>query len=145
MLHVTKIKVSLRFEVLKAVKMSMLVFWVATPCGLVGRYQRFGEIYLHFKGRTLVQKTNSGKDKFVTISRPTQACVQVICLSNISFGKIIPTKIKLTCKINGAYRFDTQFFYENLYETTKPTEHIHTVTWPTVRSRLLQPHVPNVY
>jgi hypothetical protein len=23
--------------------MSMLVFWVVTPCGLVGRYQRFGE------------------------------------------------------------------------------------------------------
>jgi hypothetical protein len=33
----------LRFEVLTAVKMSMLVFWVVTLCGLVGRYQRFGE------------------------------------------------------------------------------------------------------
>jgi hypothetical protein len=28
-------------EVLTAVKMSMLVFWVVTPCGLVGRHQRF--------------------------------------------------------------------------------------------------------
>jgi hypothetical protein len=27
-----------RFEALTAVKMSMLVFWVVTPCGLVGRY-----------------------------------------------------------------------------------------------------------
>jgi hypothetical protein len=34
-----------RFEVLTAVKMSMLVFWVVTPCGLVRRYQRFGETY----------------------------------------------------------------------------------------------------
>jgi hypothetical protein len=26
-------------------KMAMLVFWVVTPCGLVGRYQRFEETY----------------------------------------------------------------------------------------------------
>jgi hypothetical protein len=32
-----------RSEVLTAVKLSMLVFWVVTPFGLVGRYQRFGE------------------------------------------------------------------------------------------------------
>jgi hypothetical protein len=32
----------MRFEVLTAVKMLMLVFWIVTPCGLVGRYQRFG-------------------------------------------------------------------------------------------------------
>jgi hypothetical protein len=35
----------MRFDVLTAVKMSMLVFWVVTPCGLVGRYQRFGGTY----------------------------------------------------------------------------------------------------
>jgi hypothetical protein len=28
----------MRVEALRAVKMSMLVFWVVTPCGLVGRY-----------------------------------------------------------------------------------------------------------
>jgi hypothetical protein len=29
---------------------SMLFFWVVTPCGLVGRYQHFGETYhLHFQ------------------------------------------------------------------------------------------------
>jgi hypothetical protein len=28
-------------EVLMAVKMSMLVFWVVTPCELAGRYQHF--------------------------------------------------------------------------------------------------------
>jgi hypothetical protein len=34
-----------RFEVTTAVKMSMLIFWVVTPCGLVGRYQSFGGTY----------------------------------------------------------------------------------------------------
>jgi hypothetical protein len=32
-----------RFEVLTAANISMLEFWVVTPCGLVGRYQCFGE------------------------------------------------------------------------------------------------------
>jgi hypothetical protein len=31
----------MRFEVLTVVKLSMLVFWDVTPCGLVGRHQRF--------------------------------------------------------------------------------------------------------
>jgi hypothetical protein len=40
-----------RFEVITAVKMSKLVFWVATPCELAGRYQRFGRTYhLHPQG-----------------------------------------------------------------------------------------------
>jgi hypothetical protein len=40
-----------RFEVLTAVK--MLIFWVVTPCGTVGRYQRFRGTYrLHFQGVT---------------------------------------------------------------------------------------------
>jgi hypothetical protein len=39
-----------KFEVLTAV-MTTLFFWVVTPCSLVGRYQRFGEIYsLHLQG-----------------------------------------------------------------------------------------------
>jgi hypothetical protein len=41
-----------RSEVLTALKMTMLFFWVVTPCGLVGRYQHFGETYcLHFQDR----------------------------------------------------------------------------------------------
>jgi hypothetical protein len=33
---------------------SMLVFWVVTPCGLVGRYQRVGGTYcLHFQPFTI--------------------------------------------------------------------------------------------
>jgi hypothetical protein len=40
-----------RFEVLTAMKKSMLFFWVVTPCGLAGRYQRFGQTYyLHLRG-----------------------------------------------------------------------------------------------
>jgi hypothetical protein len=33
------------FEVLTAVKMLMVVFWVVTPCGLVGGYQHFRGTY----------------------------------------------------------------------------------------------------
>jgi hypothetical protein len=40
-----------KLEVLTAAKMSMLVFWVIKPCGLVGRYQHFGGTYcLHRQG-----------------------------------------------------------------------------------------------
>jgi hypothetical protein len=35
----------MRCDVLTAVKTSMLVFCVVTPCGLIGRYQRFGDTY----------------------------------------------------------------------------------------------------
>jgi hypothetical protein len=38
----------------------MLVFWVVTPCGLVGRYQRFGETYcLLLQGLTFVSTCKS--------------------------------------------------------------------------------------
>jgi hypothetical protein len=40
----------MRFKVLMVVKMLMLVFWVLTPCGLVGRYQYFDRTYfLHLQ------------------------------------------------------------------------------------------------
>jgi hypothetical protein len=40
----------MRFEVFMAVKMSMSVFWVVTPCGLRGKYQRFRGTYcLHLQ------------------------------------------------------------------------------------------------
>jgi hypothetical protein len=40
----------MKFEVLTAVKMSMLFFWIVTSCGLAGRYQRFGGTYfLHLQ------------------------------------------------------------------------------------------------
>jgi hypothetical protein len=37
----SNIQNTVTFEVFMAVK--MLLFWVVNPCGLVGRYQRFGE------------------------------------------------------------------------------------------------------
>jgi hypothetical protein len=36
----------MRFEVVTAVKMLMLVFWVVTPYGLVDKYQCFGGTYV---------------------------------------------------------------------------------------------------
>jgi hypothetical protein len=36
MMHVLKPILLVRFDVLMAVKMSMFIFWVATPCGLQG-------------------------------------------------------------------------------------------------------------
>jgi hypothetical protein len=42
-----------RSDVLTAAKMSMLVFWVVTPCGLVGRYQSFGETVYIFSSPEL--------------------------------------------------------------------------------------------
>jgi hypothetical protein len=40
-----------RFEVVMAVKMLFLFFWVVTSCGLIGRYQHFRETYcLHRQG-----------------------------------------------------------------------------------------------
>jgi hypothetical protein len=41
----TQIAQYMRFEVLMAVKMLMLVFWVVMPYGLVGTYQYFGGTY----------------------------------------------------------------------------------------------------
>jgi hypothetical protein len=42
--------ICVRFEVLTAVKMLMLFFWVVMLCGLVGRYQCFGGTYcLHLQ------------------------------------------------------------------------------------------------
>jgi hypothetical protein len=39
-------------------KMLTVVFWVVTPCGLAGRYKRFGDTYcLHLQGVT-TQKTD---------------------------------------------------------------------------------------
>jgi hypothetical protein len=38
---------------------SKLVFWVLTPCGLVGRYQRFGgTYYLHLQTFVAIYNTN---------------------------------------------------------------------------------------
>jgi hypothetical protein len=43
-------KLMQRFEVLTAVKMSMLLFCFITPCRLVGRYHSFGGTYcLHLQ------------------------------------------------------------------------------------------------
>jgi hypothetical protein len=41
----------LRLDVIMAMKMTLLSFWVMMPCRLVGKYQCFGETYcLHLQG-----------------------------------------------------------------------------------------------
>jgi hypothetical protein len=41
-----------RFEVLMAVKIEFMVFWVMVPCNMVIGYQRFGRLcYLHLQGQ----------------------------------------------------------------------------------------------
>jgi hypothetical protein len=45
-----KKEANMRFEVLAAVKMSMLFLWVVTPCRLLVRYHRVGETHcLHLQ------------------------------------------------------------------------------------------------
>jgi hypothetical protein len=38
-----------RFEVLTVVRMTMLFFWIVTPCRLIDRHQRFEEIVSIFR------------------------------------------------------------------------------------------------
>jgi hypothetical protein len=60
---------NIKFEVLKMVKKSMLVFWVVTPCGLVGRYKRFaGTNCLHFQGSIALlprRPVSAGEDSVI--------------------------------------------------------------------------------
>jgi hypothetical protein len=62
----------MRFEVLTAVKMSMLVFWVVTMCGLVGRYQRLGETVSIFRAEVCFSKTLFYTYKFKRIYDPEE-------------------------------------------------------------------------
>jgi hypothetical protein len=48
--HISLIDHCMRFQVVTAVKMSISVFWIVTPGGLVGKYQLFGGTYcLHLQ------------------------------------------------------------------------------------------------
>jgi hypothetical protein len=50
----------------------MVVFWVVTPCGLVGGYQHFGGTYsLHLRGELKPEVIRSSK-KLVTPYETTQ-------------------------------------------------------------------------
>jgi hypothetical protein len=60
--HVPGAVLYLRFQVLAVVNMSMFVFWVVTPRGLVGKYQRFKETYcLHLQGWRRRQYVSSNR------------------------------------------------------------------------------------
>jgi hypothetical protein len=66
----------MRFEVLRAVKISMLVFWVVMPCGLVGRYQRFGGKYCFILQVTPAMKMKAGCsiEALVSTDKSTLCC-----------------------------------------------------------------------
>jgi hypothetical protein len=80
----------------------MLVFWVATPCGLVGRYQRFGGTYCPSSGpnpKNTIVKIIFIHQLFPTFLLIRETAVifsQVYVLSNITFTK----KITLTLILN---------------------------------------------
>jgi hypothetical protein len=67
-------------NIVNTFSLSMLVFWVVTPCGLVGRYRRFGETYcLHLQAlklntvcfsETLVVDTDVSEKHTVSIFKP---------------------------------------------------------------------------
>jgi hypothetical protein len=49
-----------RRQVLAAVKVQIMVFWVVAPCSLVGGFKRFGGTYcLHLQSRSKVQAIRS--------------------------------------------------------------------------------------
>jgi hypothetical protein len=56
----------MRFEVLTAVEMTTLFFWVVTPCGLVGGYQRQPE------ASALMMEAVYFIEKFVSTYEPTR-------------------------------------------------------------------------
>jgi hypothetical protein len=72
---------------------SMLVFWVVTPCGLGGGYQRFGGTYcLHLQGRRQYFLRNVGTHLQVhtalRLRRPTWAMYERViasCIVHVAF------------------------------------------------------------
>jgi hypothetical protein len=73
-----------RFEALTVVKISTLVLWVVTTCGLVDRYQRFEGTYC------VCLQERSADDGNSTFIRNVCVCLQVHmesqCRSKISRG-----------------------------------------------------------
>jgi hypothetical protein len=67
------------------VKMSMLFFWVVTPCGLVGRYKRFGGTYcLHLQGKYLPTSPHWGEYLYLRGMKRRdagQTCIMRSCIN----------------------------------------------------------------
>jgi hypothetical protein len=88
--QVSQRKCSVRFEILTEVTMSILVFWIGTPCGLVGRYQRFGELAttifnLEDGGSTLYAKFESIVS-YLYLN--TECCLHVLVCCQVTAGAI---------------------------------------------------------
>jgi hypothetical protein len=83
-----------RFEVLVAVKMTMLFFWGFMSCRLVGRYQRIGETKLP----TTMHYVATQKKNLVQLSE--------VCVSVSLFSKNTILSITEACavQISGIFR-----------------------------------------
>jgi hypothetical protein len=83
------------FEILTAVKMSIFVFWVLTPCGLVGRYHRFGGTHFNPEDGGSVFIRNDGicvqVHTVLQLRRPTSATKLVGFLYSLHTSNIHET------------------------------------------------------
>jgi hypothetical protein len=82
----------MKSEVLTAVKMSLLVFWVVTPCGLAGRYQRFEGSY-SLKMETMCSSETLVSTESTRRYNPEDKHRQVYC---VLFLHISSTGLQLT-------------------------------------------------
>jgi hypothetical protein len=62
--------------------LSMFIFWVVTPCGLIGRYERFGGTYcLHLQGGNVYLHIPPIRFN-IGISPPSKPQVTNVCIPN---------------------------------------------------------------
>jgi hypothetical protein len=113
------IYLNVRFEVLTAVKMSLLFLWVVTPCGLVGRYHCFGGKYASSHG-VVTQRNNIDKFceclKLVT-NRALHNCMK-LCLS-AKRQLVLPWFCQKTCRNIGRQRISDELSF--LLKRTGPS------------------------
>jgi hypothetical protein len=117
----------------------MLVFWVVTPCGLVGRYQCFGGTYcLNFQN----WKAHNPKDQHRHLNirenhKSTTAYKLLLIMQGVSFV-MISVKLNFHSNVSLA-EVDSVFTSRNMYRyfgfplpiITSPTDLCHTsVTCP---------------
>jgi hypothetical protein len=124
--------IHVRFEFLTAVKeMSMLVFWVVTPCGLVGSCQCFGGTYcFHLQGYKFTRHYNP-EDQHRQIN-PVHQSVK------ISFNISLPSTAKFPKKVLPS-SFSTEILYQmNLTFHITPTLFSLLIHWRLDFKTILQ-------
>jgi hypothetical protein len=103
----TRVNTVVSSEVLTTVKMSMLVFWVVMPCGLVGRYQRFGETHcLHLQSGRRRRNAEWHHDSECSGSLKGGKCL-------VSVSRTLLQRITVFARVQAASRFLGQEFGNN--------------------------------